>query len=249
VLLRRHPFLHRPDYVELCRRFPQAEMLDAATAAFLNANLDCGRPLFTDRAAAAPMLRPDATLVPAGVLWKLVPRAAVPPHDLNYWRLPIEPEQVPQLERRERGQSVTHASQGLVVKPVRYEMRLIQLLLRARTNLARAMTERGQFQGAAKLFESAIALDPESPDNPDLLHFAGICYHALGQDDRAKPLLRRSARESRRPEWRATATFYLGEIARKKGDEPGARRLFQEALATPGLSEAYRAEMEKRLKP
>jgi hypothetical protein len=48
---------------------------------------------------------------------------------------------------------------------------------------------------------------------------------------------------------RATlAAFYLGEIARKRGDEAGARRLFQEALATPGLSDAYRAEVEKRLK-
>jgi hypothetical protein len=248
VLLRRHPFLTRPDYIATCQKFPEAELVDAATAAFLNANAECGRPVFTDRAPAPAMLRPDLALAPAGPLWKLVPKSAPVTLEPRYWRLPIEPEEVRQNVRRARGQSVQHTSSGFVVKPLSYEMRLIHLLLQARLRLARAMTDRGQFEGAVKLFESIAALDAASANDPVVLHFTGICYHALGRDDRAEPLLRRSAEEGTRPEWRATATFYRGEIARKNGDEAAARRLFRDALETPGLSEAYRAEMERRLK-
>jgi hypothetical protein len=248
MLLRRHPFLIRPDYVTTSRRFPEADLVDAATAAFLIANADCGRPVFTDRAPAAAMIGPDLKLVPAGPLWKVVPRAADPPLEPRYWKLLIEPEQVRQHVRRERGQSVQHTSAGFVVKPLSYEKRLVHLLLQARLNLARGLTERGRFEPAAKLFESIVALDPDSANTLELVHFAGICYHALGRDDRAEPLLRRSSEEGTRPEWRATATFYRGEIARTRGDEAGALRLFREALATPGLTPAYRAEMEKRLK-
>jgi len=247
-LLKRHPFLVRPDYEGTCRRFPEAELVDATTAAFLNANADCGRPLFTDRAIAQSMLRPDLLLVPAGALWKCVPRSPAPPLEPRYWAFPIEPEQVHQQQRRERGQSVQHTREGFVVKPLRYEKRLINLLLHARVNLARALTDRGQFDPAVRLFESVAALDQEFANHPLVVHFTGICYHALGQDERAEPLLRRSAELGARPDWKATATFYRGEIARKKGDEEGAKRLFREALATPGLAEAYRAEMEKRLK-
>jgi hypothetical protein len=247
-LLKRHPFLVRPDYVSTCRKFPEAELVDATTAAFLNANADCGRPLFTDRAVALPMLRPDLLLVPAGALWKVVPRSPAPPLEPRYWAFPIEPEQVHRQIRRERGQSVQHTLEGLVVKPQGYEKRLINLLLHARLNLARALTDRAQFAPAVRLLESVAALDPELAAHPLVIHYTGICYHALGQDDRAEPLLRRSAELGARPEWKATATFYRGEIARKKGDEEGARRLFREALATPGLGEAYRAEIEKRLK-
>jgi tetratricopeptide (TPR) repeat protein len=248
LLRRRHPFLFKPDYELQARRFPNAELMDAAAAAFLNANAECGRPLFTDRSVSAAMLRPEVMLTPAGTLWKLVPRGPAPAPDIRYWTFPIEPEQVRLKVRRERGQTVQFTPQGVVVKPQGYEWRLISMLLRARLHLALAQVERGQFAHAARLLESIVALDEDYRRNPEVIHFLGICLHALGQDDRAEPLLRQSAELGRRPEWRATALFYRGEIARKKGDEAGAQRLFRDALATPGLGDAYREEMEKRLK-
>lgn len=248
ALLKRGPFLRKPDYESTCRRFPEAELVDATTAAFINANADCGRPLFTDRAVAPAMLRPEIMLVPAGALWKCVPRSPSPPLEARYWRFPIEPEQVRLNVRRARGQHVLHTSDGFVVKPMSYERRLISLLLQARLNLARALKDRGQFSKVLELLESITALDEEYRRNPEVVHLMGISCHALGMADRARPLLRLSAGISPRPDWKATALFYLGEISRKQGDEAGARQLFQEALSTPGLGAAYREEMEKRLK-
>ncbi len=247
-LLRRHPFLSRPDYAATGRKFPEADLPDAATAAFLNANLDCGHPLFTDRAAAQPMLRPDAMLVPAGALWKCVRRGPAPPLEQRYWSFPIEPEQVRERLRRERAQSVEWTKDGLTVKPVSYEHRLISLLLRARINLARALAERAQFEGAAKLFGSVLALDPKLGEEFAVAHFAGLSYQALGQFDRAELLLRRSSEAGNLPDWRATALFARGEIARKKGDEAGARRLCQEAVGLPGISETLRVKLEGMIK-
>ena len=248
ALLRRHAFLVRPDYDATGRRFPDADLAEVATAAFLNANAGGGRPVFTDRAVPTSMLRPDLMLLPAGALWKAVPRAAAPPLDPRYWVFPIEPEQVRLRIRRERGQSVLRTATDIIVKPASYEQRLIALLLQARLNLARALAERQQFAAALKLFESVRVLDPESGATPMVVHFSGLCLHALGQDERAVPLLRRSAEAGGRPEWRATALFTLGQIARKRGDEAGARRLLQDALAVPGLGEAFRAELEKLLR-
>jgi hypothetical protein len=248
ALLRRHPFLVRPDYDATGRRFPDADLVDVATASFLNANAGGGRPVFTDRPVPPSQLRPDLMLLPAGALWKAVPRAAAPPLDPRYWVFPIEPEQVRLRVRRERGQSVLRTARDVIVKPASYEQRLIALLLQARLNLARALAERQQFAAALTLFESVSALDPDSGATPVVVHFSGLCHHALGQDDRAVPLLRRSAESGGRPEWRATALFTLGQIARKKGDEGAARRLFQDALGMPGLGEAFRAELEKLLR-
>ncbi|HVE40964.1 MAG TPA: DUF2723 domain-containing protein [Planctomycetota bacterium] len=245
ALLRRHPFLVRPDYDATGHRFPDADLADVATAAFLNANAGGGRPVFTDRPLPSSMLRPDLMLLPAGALWKLVPRAAAPPLDPRYWVFPIEPEQVRSRIRRERGQSVQRTATDVIVKPASYEQRLIGLLLQARLNLARALAERQQYAAALRLFESVSALDPESGSTPVVVHFSGLCHHALGQDAQALPLLRRSAEAAGRPEWRATALVTLGQIARKQGDEASARKYFGQALAVPGLGEAFRAELEK----
>src|SRR5207237_5769381 len=135
---------------------------------------------------------------------KCVPRSASPPLEARYWAFPIEPERVASRVRRERGQSVKPVAGGFLVKPQSYEKRLINLLLQARLHLARALTDRGQFAPAVRLFESVAALDAEAADDPTLIHFTGICYHALGRDDRAEPLLRRSSEEGTRPEWTPT---------------------------------------------
>lgn len=248
LLLRRHPFLTRPDYATACRTFPEADLMDAAIAAFIQANGRGGHPLFTDRFLPAAMLPPDLMLVPAGVLWKVIFRSASPPLDLRYWNFPMEPEQVRLNTRRQRGQSVRYASEGIVVTPQGYEKRLITLLLQARLHLARALVERGQFAPAVKLLETLVAFDDAYAQNPEVIHLLGVSLHTLGQDDRAEPLLRKSAALNSRPEWRGMALFLRGEILEKRGEEGGAQRLFQDALSTPGLSEAYREVIRKRLK-
>ena len=65
----------------------------------------------------------------------------------------------------------------------------------------------------------------------------------------AEPLLRKSVEIGSVPRNRASACFYLGEIARKKGDEAEAQRWFGKALGIPGLDDATRREIESRLRP
>lgn len=244
ALLRRHSFLRRPNPDE----FPQADPRDGSVGAFLKANVGSGRPMFTDRPLPPELLPAHLMLVPAGVLWKLVPAAGTIPIDAKYWKFPIEPEQVATRLRRERGQSVVYAPEGVIVKPQAYERRLVQLLLQARLILAMARYERREGEAAARLLESIVAIDADFRQNPNVAHVLGAWYYAQGQADRAEPLLRRSAEAGLRPEWRATDFTYLGLLARKKGQEPEAQQLFRQALAVPGLSDAHRAELERQLR-
>ncbi len=249
LLLKRHPFLRRPDYQGLWGRFPRTDVNDVAAAEFMNANARCGRPIFCERVLPTWLLRDDFILVPAGVIWKLVPRGREPAVELRYWKFPIEPEEIRSTGRRERGQIVQHASGSVIVKPQAYERRLLRLLLRARLRLARALVERGQFVPAISLCDSILALDPEDGENPELIHTLAVACHGAGDRARAEPLLRKSAELNANPYWRATALLHLGGLARSRGAEAEARLYFEQALATPGLDEVYRREMESRIKP
>jgi hypothetical protein len=92
-------------------------------------------------------------------------------------------------------------------------------------------------------------MDKEYGNSPEIVHMYAISLHAAGEDRKAEAALRRSAEISVTPRNRATAAFYLGEIARKRGDEAEAQRCFGRARATRGLDEATRREIESRLKP
>jgi hypothetical protein len=249
VLRRRHPFLKDPDYGGLRARFPGAESKDVAAAAFINANADAGHPIFSERLIPMQYLRPDLQWVPAGVYWKLVPPGKEAALDLKYWKFPIEPEQVKLLYRRKRGQLVKESGGKVTVSPEAYERRLVLLLAMARYQLALALTGHGDAAQSAKLMGSVLALgDEELTGNADLQHLFGISLVAAGQTERAIPALRYSMEHGTKPRNRATAAFYLGEIARRKGDEASALRMFEQALSTPGLDDATRREIGARLK-
>lgn len=248
-LLRQYPFLQAPDYEGLRRQFPQAERRDLALAAFLNANIDAHRPVFSERLVPLELIRPGHTLVPAGVSWKLVAQGPESAIDSRYWSFPVEPEQILVGSRRARGQKITQGPGTLNVDPQRYEERLRSQLVLARFHLAMALTERGQFLQASRLCESIMALDPEYWSNPEMVHVFAISLHAAGETAKAEKALRRSVEISVLPRNRATASYYLGEIARARRDEAEAQRWFQSALTVPGLDEGTRRQIESRLKP
>jgi hypothetical protein len=247
LLLKRHPFLQPPQYGTMQARFPKVKWKDMATAAFLNANAGCGRPLFCEQFVPLDLIRSEYTLIPAGAVWKLVPQSQSA-MDVRYWRFPIEPEQIPAKAGRARGQKVLSTVDDFAVEPQRYEQRLIYLIVMARFHFAMGLTEKGQFAHAVKLCESILALDKMYGDDPKIVHLYGISLHAAGEDRKAELALRRSVEISIVPRNAATAAFYLGEIARKRGDEAEAQRCFSRAVATPGLDEATRREIQSRLK-
>jgi tetratricopeptide (TPR) repeat protein len=248
LLLRRHAFLQPPQYVPLMARHPKRPRKEVASAAFLNANADCGRPLFCETAVPLDLLRPGYTLVPAGAVWKFVRQGASAELEPRYWRFPIEPERIEVGARRARGQKVS-GTEEIRVQPQRYEERLVNLLAMARFHLAMGLTEKGRYAAAANLCDSVLALSPEYRESPEIVHIAGISHHAAGEDGPAEPLLRKSVETGTVPRNRASACFYLGEIARKKGDEAEAQRWFGKALGIPGLDDATRREIESRLRP
>jgi hypothetical protein len=246
-LTRRTPALHVPDYESVRGRFPGADRKDVAVAAFLGANLGLGRPLFCERLIPLEMMPRGFTLIPTGVIWKVVPLDATT-LDPRYWRFPVEPENIPVGSRRARGQKVTTTGGSVEVEPQRYEERLRGLLVMARFHLAMAQVERGQFRKAAALCESIIALDPVYWDNAEIVHLLGISLHAAGEREKAERALRRSSEISPSARNRATARFYLGQIAKARGDAAEAARWFEAALSVPGLDAATRREIESRMK-
>jgi hypothetical protein len=249
LLLRRHSFLQPPPYGPMLERFPNRKRKEVASAAFLNANAECGKPLFCEQLVPLDLLRPGYTLIPAGAVWKFVRQE--PPAELEprYWKFPIEPERIDLGARRARGQKVGSATEEFSVQPQRYEERLLNLLAMARFHLAMSLTEKGRFAPAATLCDSVLALSPQYRESPEIVHIAGISHHAAGNAAKAEPLLRRSVEIGTIPRHRASASYYLGEIARKKGDEAEAQRWFATALGIPGLDEATRREIESRLRP
>lgn len=248
-LFSRHPDLGRPDYVTMRLRHPDLEFKQVATAAFINANAGGSRPIFSEIMVPFALLRPEILLIPAGVHWKVVPRSSPPAVDARYWSFPIEPEQIRPLYRRTRGQASRPGPAGMIYRPDAYERRLAVLILRARFRLALAQLEAKQFAAAARLCQSIIDYDDdEFESNPEIVHTLGISYYAAGVMDKAELVLRRSAEVSVRTENRATALFYLGDIARKRGNEGLARRYFDQALSVPGLDPAHVRQLQAEMK-
>jgi len=245
ALIRRNPDLRMPDYAGLRARFPEADAKKLATAAFINANVEGRRPVLSEVTVPPPMLSPGVSVVPAGVFMKIVPPGVPATIDARYWEFPIEPEKVRPLYRRARGQEVFREMDGIRVLPIPYERRLAGLILRARFQLALARFDSKNFQAAALLCQSIVDFgDAEFSNEPEIVHLLGIAWYGAGQVDRAMPALLRSSEISPRPEARATALYYLGEIARRKGDSDAARRFRERALSVPGLDPRYRREME-----
>jgi hypothetical protein len=247
-LARRSPDLRIPDYDSRRREFPNAARKDLATAAFLAANLDGRRALFSDRLIPPDLLPAGYRQIPSGVSWKLVKEGPEAIPNAAYWTFPIEPEEIHVDSRRARGQKVSNVGGSVEVEPQRYEERLRSLLVLARFHLAMAQIERGQFLPAARLCESIIALDPQYWNNPVYVHNLAISLYAVGEKAKAERALRRSAEISTIPRNRATANFLLGELARARKDETEARRWYESALSVPGLDGAMRREIESRLK-
>lgn len=244
-LLRRNPTLHPADYDGLRARFPGVEAKLLATAAFINANADGSHPILSEVIVPPELLRPDLQLAPAGVFVKVFPPGRAAVVDEGYWRFPIEPEAIRPLYRRLRGQELSYEADGVRVRPICYEHRLAALILRARFRLALARFDQKRLMEAARLCQSILDYpDGQFEISPEIVHLLAISYYGAGLGDRAEPLLRKSVEVSVRPDHRATALFYLGQLARRRGDERSARRYEDEALAVPGLDPVYRRVME-----
>lgn len=189
-LKRRDGRLRDPDYQGLRRRFPKAPRLLVAAAAFGAAQASGGRPVYFEVPPPAEMLPAGWRLVPAGPLTRLA-RMEGAEIDPRAWEFPVSPEEVRARYRRARGQRVFESPGEVRTRPESYERRLLVLLLRARMHRAEWHVERGEYGPAAELYESILALDPETQELPEVLYPLAVSYRALGRPERARFLLER----------------------------------------------------------
>jgi hypothetical protein len=243
-LLRSHPELRPPAYGEWRSRFRTAEQEVRSAAAFISANLDCSRPLYTNVFVPGALLSGDRRCVPAGPLMKVVPRSDQKV-DLKDWAFPIEAEQVRTLVRRERGIAAQEGA-GLKIAAQSYESRLIRLILIARHLLADWSRRQGSPELSVRLLESVRALNPESESDPGWLHSMGYALAATGQEARAQPLLERSAATARDPWLKANALAALAKLAKNRGRPAEAEEYLRRAREVRGLSLEQRLELERQ---
>jgi tetratricopeptide (TPR) repeat protein len=246
-LIRDNPFLKRPDLEGTRRKV--GEFFDAthAAAAFLNENLDGGRPLFTAILPSSRVARRDLSIVPAGALWKVVPQGREHP-DLRYWRQPISAADVLPRYRRERGQIVTHSQHDTEVKPEAYEHRLFKLLVQSQIFLARLKMSWGDHGAAAEILRKVVDLSPETRQNGELLCALGRANYGLGEIDAAERLFLEVLRTSSDPGPAAESFLFLGWIHRKRGNESEAQRCWKFALQVEGIEPRLREEIEKAVR-
>lgn len=248
ILRRRYPFLKPPDTGSVVSRNPRLGRLEVELGAFANANASKSRPLFFERPPPPDLLRPDYTLIPAGPLLKLVPRGEGR-IDSKYWKVPIEPEQVPPLFRRERGHSVELTPEGVEVRAEAYEHRLLRDLLRARKNLADWAALSGTAEGyrrSAELYESILALDPWMREDPGAVVPLARAYAALRRFDLAEPWLKKSLQLRLPPGIRAQLCCLLVEICTEGKRPKEAAGWAAAALAIPELPSDLRKKLEGR---
>jgi hypothetical protein len=160
------------------------------------------------------------------------------------WKPPVDAEQIPPLFRRSRGQSVNRSHPPEIrVGPEEYEWRLLRILLLARKFEADEMSRRGEFQGAATRYESILALNPDSYDDPAIVLPLATADVGLQKYVQAEDLFRKSLALNLTPAKRAASYYFLAALC---GNRPEAADWRAKALASPELPSELRLKLEGR---
>jgi hypothetical protein len=163
---------------------------------------------------------------------------------LKPWRPPIAAEQMPPLFRRFRGQIVDRSTPPrITVRPEPYERRLLRVLLLARKFQADELSRRGGFGEAAGLYESILALDPDSREDPTIILPLAVADVGLQRYPQAEALFRQSLTLKLTPAKLAASYYFLAALC---GNRPEAAEWRAKALASPDLPSELRAKLEGR---
>jgi hypothetical protein len=240
--LRKHfPWIRPGDYEDLRRVFGPAPGVGPSIAAFANAN--AGVPIYFDQPPPREMLRQDFDVVPAGVLWKLVPSTDLR-IDRRDWDFPTTPEALVAQQRRARGfYMVGQPGGGFRLTAQAYEQTFFRELVQARAALGLWEASEGRSREAAALLRSVVSLDPRTYSTPVHLLALGKALIDLGSHAEAEPVLKGALRPEAPPGLRARVHLALARAAAGRGDAPGARVELERALsAAPELADQIRSE-------
>jgi len=190
-LIRRDPRLRVPDYALMFATGGGSDRNTIAAAAFANENVTGSRPVYFELPPGPSLLRPDFHLVPAGPMWKMVPRgevkAAVPSP-----AFPMSADEIRARFRRPRAQLADARPEGLRIRAEPYERRLLVALIRTRLALAEASLGRGEFAASRSLYEEVLRIDPEAARMPAVLIPLAEACRGAGDPSRARELLRKA---------------------------------------------------------
>jgi len=243
-LLKTHPFLRTPDYAAARGRLPGVRPISAHLAAFLEANVGCGHPIFTQSKLSPTLLPPGTVQLPAGVLWKLAFRGREKV-DLKYWNFPMEPQDVQGRVRRDRGIKLYRDGDGLHCVPEAYETRLLNVLLKGRYSLADVCLDAGQAAEAVRLLESVRTMDPDYNGYPPFMYSLGRAYQASGNVIAAESIFQHALSIGLGPPLRGWALCFLGELCDRRGQREEARVCYTEASLIAGEDAPLRARLDK----
>jgi len=234
-ILREHPFLRMPDYPGMRARFSGARPIAAHLAAFVHANVSGSRSLFTQSPLNSALVPRGYLQVPAGVLWKVVP-AARPIVNLDYWKFPLQPQDVQGRMGRERGLMLRRTGDGIVGQAESYEQRLLDLLLLAHYSLGDVYLKAGRTEEAIKVLEAVRMMDQNYDGVPLFMYSLGEAYHRIGDEKHAESYLVQAIRTGLGGAPRGWALYWMGEIRENGGRASDAQALYTEA-ATSAVDE------------
>jgi len=206
-------------------------------------------PTFVETTSVTGDFPPGAFLLPAGALFK-VTRPNENRIDLEYWREPIQAEDVAAGFRRARGQ-FADISDGrlLAVRPEPFEMRLLRILLLGRKNLADVLVRYGgpdALGRASRLYESILELLPAAREDPIVVVSLAVAYARLKQYDRAENTFRKALDLDLPAATRLDAYASLERMSIEQGHADAAAEWRSKALADPRLDESARKALGSR---
>lgn len=247
-ILREHPFLRMPDYPGMRARHPGYRPIATHLAAFVHANAGVGRPIFMQSPLAAALLPRGYVLIPAGVLWKLVPEGKVTVN-LDDWKYPLAPQDVQGRMGRERGLMLRRVENGLIAQAESYEQRLLDLLLKGRHSLGDVYLKAGRTQEAITVLEEVRLMDQNYDAVPAFMCSLGDAYHRLGNDKLAEVYLVQALKLGLAGPPRGWALYWMGEIREQSGRSKDALALYTEAADSAAGEAPLEAKLARKLPP
>ena len=236
-----------PAYNQLRRSKTEASWEMVAVAAFANMNFNRVPAIFSDVQPSKDHLRDDLVAVPAGMLWKIVPRDQAI-SDLKYWDYPIQPEDIPRKGKRARGHWNYVTADGEEMRAELYEDRFFLPLLWARVRLADLQLKENPAR-ALQLYRSVLATYPEAIQDYRFAYHLGLTSYTTGRRADAAAIWEELLRSKPTPDIAVFVNFYMGELHRESGRPGVAAEYYRKSLSLsppPELEKVLRELLQGR---
>lgn len=210
--------------------------------AFANANVEPGKPLWSERPPDPNGLRPGLVQVASGVLWKTV---VVGEEDGPAYTAPVDPATVAGRRRRARGIYMRHLTTGMVALYEPYEDRLIDLIVQAKLRGIQPMLAKNP-EAALILYEKARSIDAALEVDAAFQYDYGLALYLRNKPAEAFQVFTKVLTLEPSPARETLAHFYLAELHRAAGRREDARKHYDLALQRNGADPSMMIKIRER---